>query len=204
VLQYIETHILNTFKNENSWGGKMKIGIISDIHGYPEKFTKALTYFEHCDMILCAGDVLYHGPRNPILEGYNPQALAQKISENKIPMLIARGNCDAEVDIMVLNLPMISEYVVYEKDNIRFIVTHGHNLNEDKLKEIGKIYKANIVITGHTHIRKCEIHQDTLYINPGSISVPKGDGIPSIAVFENGVVKFINSENGEIIEEKKI
>jgi len=182
----------------------MKIGIISDIHGYPEKFIKALTYFEGCDMILCAGDILYHGPRNPILEGYNPQGLVEEISKNRIPMLIARGNCDAEVDIMVLNLPMISEYVVYEKDNIRFIVTHGHNLNEDKLKEIGTIYKADIVITGHTHIRKCETYLNTLYINPGSPSLPKGDSTASIAIFENGVVKFINIENGEVIKEKKI
>lgn len=182
----------------------MKIGIISDIHGYPEKFIKALTYFENCNMILCGGDMLYHGPRNPILEGYNPQALVKEISKNKIPMLIARGNCDAEVDIMLLNLPMISEYVVYEKDNIRFIVTHGHNLNDEKLKELGTIYKANIVITGHTHVRKCEINDNILYMNPGSISVPKGDGIPSIAIFEDGLLKFINIENGEIIDEKRI
>lgn len=182
----------------------MKIGIISDIHGYPEKFIKALTYFKHCDMILCAGDILYHGPRNPILDGYNPLELAKAIAKNQIPMFIARGNCDAEVDIMVLNLPMMPEYVVYEKDNIRFIVTHGHNLSEDKLKEIGTIYKANIVITGHTHIRRCETYLDTLYINPGSVSVPKGDGISSVATIENGIVKFISVENGEIIEQKKI
>lgn len=182
----------------------MKIGIISDIHGYPEKFTKALGYFKHCDMILCGGDILYHGPRNPILMGYNPLALVAEISKNQIPMLIARGNCDAEVDIMVLNLPMMPEYVVYEKDNVRFIVTHGDNLNEDELKKIGIIYKADIVITGHTHIRKFETYLDTMYINPGSVSVPKGDGISSVATIENGVVKFINIENGEIIEEKKI
>jgi putative phosphoesterase len=182
----------------------MKIGIISDIHGYSEKFVKALSYFEHCDMILCAGDVLYHGPRNPILEGYNPQALVQEILKNEIPMLIARGNCDADVDIMVLNLPMITEYVVYEKDNMRFIVTHGHNLDEVKLKELAKIYKANIVITGHTHIRKCVADLGTLYINPGSISIPKGDGIPSIAIFENAEIKFINIESGEVIEKKSL
>jgi putative phosphoesterase len=178
----------------------LKIGIISDIHGYPEKFKKAITFFEGCDMILCAGDVLYHGPRNPILEGYNPQGLVEEISKNEIPMLIARGNCDAEVDLMVLNLPMVPEYVVYEKDNIRFVVTHGHNVDEGKLRDIGRIYKADIVITGHTHVRKHEAFLDTLYINPGSVSVPKGDGIPSIAIFEDGEIKFINVNSGEIIE----
>ncbi|TDT61010.1 phosphodiesterase [Fonticella tunisiensis] len=180
----------------------MKIGIISDIHGYPGQFKKALKYFEGCDMILCAGDVLYHGPRNPILEGYNPPRLVEEIKRNEIPMLIARGNCDADVDLMVLNLPIISEYIVYERDNIRFIVTHGHNVDDDALRDIARVYRADMVITGHTHIRRCEAFLDTLFINPGSVSVPKGDGLPSVALFENGEVKFINVENGAIIEKR--
>jgi uncharacterized protein len=182
-------------------GEGMKIGIISDIHGYPENFKKALMHFEGCDMILCAGDVLYHGPRNPILEGYNPQALVNEISKNQVPMLIARGNCDAEVDLMVLDLPMIPQFFVYEKENIRFVVAHGHDVDEGKLRDIGRLYKADIVVTGHTHVRKYEAFLDTLYINPGSISVPKGDGIASIAIFEDGVIKFINIEDGKIIEQ---
>jgi uncharacterized protein len=179
----------------------LKIGMISDIHGYPEKFKKAFKHFDGCDMILCAGDVLYHGPRNPILEGYNPQALVDCILKNESPMLIARGNCDAEVDLMVLNLPMIPQFIVYEKDNIRFVVTHGHDIDEGRLRDIGRIYKADIVVTGHTHVRSHEAFLDTLYINPGSISVPKGDGIPTIAIFEDGVIKFINIEDDELIEE---
>lgn len=179
----------------------MKIGIISDIHGYPEKFNKALKYFDGCDMILCAGDVLYHGPRNPILEGYNPKTLVDVILKNEIPMLIARGNCDAEVDLMVLNLPMIPQFIVYEKDNIRFVVVHGHDVDEGKMRDIGRLYKADIVISGHTHIRNFEAFLDTLYINPGSVSVPKGDGIPSVAIFEDGVIKFINIDDGTVIEQ---
>lgn len=180
----------------------MKIGIISDIHGYPEQFKKALKIFEGCDMILCAGDVLYHGPRNPILEGYNPQGLVEEIGRCEIPMLIARGNCDAEVDEMVLGLPIITNYIVYEKENIRFIVNHGHNLDEGKMRDIARIYKADMVITGHTHIRQCEAFLDTLFINPGSPSLPKGEGIPSIALFEKGEIKFINVETGEILEKR--
>lgn len=178
----------------------MRIGIISDIHGYPEKFKKALGVMEDCHMILCAGDILYHGPRNPILDGYDPQGLAEEISKNKIPMLIARGNCDAEVDLMVLKLPIFIPSILYEVDDIRFMVVHGHDMDQDKLREIAKIYKVNIMITGHTHIRMHETYDSTLFINPGSIGVPKGDGIPSVAIYENRAVKFVNIENGDIIE----
>lgn len=175
----------------------MKIGIVSDLHGYPETFRKTINYLKGSSMILCAGDILYHGPRNPILNGYDPKSLAEDIKKLDIPMLIARGNCDAEVDMMVLDMPIITPYIVYEKDGIRFMVTHGHDVTEDKLHDIVKFYKVDIMITGHTHIRKAERYEKTLIINPGSISVPKGDGRPSFAVFEDNTVKFINVNNGE-------
>jgi uncharacterized protein len=173
----------------------MKIGMISDIHGYPEQFKKALKFFEGCDMILCAGDILYHGPRNPIIEGYAPLELAEVIKKNELPMLIAKGNCDAEVDLMVLELPIITNVIFYEKDNIRFLVTHGHDMEEGRLRDIARIYKVDILITGHTHIKKCEPYLDTLFINPGSVSLPK-DGTATIGIFENSEIKFINVENG--------
>lgn len=177
----------------------MKIGILSDIHGYPEKFKKALSYLKDCEIILCAGDILYHGPRNPILEGYNPQKLVEEIEKSPVPILFARGNCDAEVDLMVLKLPIISEYIFYERDGIRFIVTHGHNTNRAMLKKIAEVYNADVLITGHTHIRELVTEGKTTYVNPGSISVPKGDEIPSAAVYEDGKIKFINIKNGEEI-----
>lgn len=179
---------------------KLKIGIISDIHGYPEKFKKAVEILKDADIILCAGDIMYHGPRNPILPGYNPPALADYIAKNKIPMLIARGNCDAEVDLMMIKLPVFSPVVVYENNGVRFMVLHGHNFDEDKLHEIADTYKINIMITGHTHIRKHEIYGKTLYVNPGSISVPKGDGQPSLVIYEDGILTYINVDTGQIIE----
>lgn len=175
----------------------MKIAILSDIHGYPERFKKSLEYFNGCDIILCAGDVLYHGPRNPILDGYNPKALVDEIKKCPIPILISRGNCDAEVDLMVLDLPMISEYIVYEKDGTRFIMTHGHKQDDFGLEKIASIYKADIIITGHTHIRKYLTKDNVTYINPGSISVPKGDGIPSVCIYEDGKFTFIDISTGK-------
>jgi putative phosphoesterase len=179
----------------------MKIGILSDIHGYPENFNKALSLLKECDMILCAGDVLYHGPRNPILNGYNPQKLVLEIEKCPVPILFARGNCDAEVDLMVLKLPIMSEYIFYEKDGVRFIMLHGHTANKARLKEIADFYKAGVVISGHTHIRELEASDGTIFINPGSISVPKGDGIPSVAIYENGDISFIDIRDGKVIKQ---
>ncbi|MCX7883674.1 MAG: phosphodiesterase [Caloramator sp.] len=180
----------------------MKIGILSDIHGYPEKFDKAFELFYDCDMVLCAGDILYHGPRNPILPGYNPKGLIEKIINNKIPMLIARGNCDAEVDLMVLNFPMFLPVVFYEKNGVRFMVLHGHDVDDEKLKEIAQFYDIKFMITGHTHIRKHECINGIHYINPGSVGVPKGDEIPSVVIIDENKIQFINIEDKSIIEEK--
>jgi putative phosphoesterase len=177
----------------------MKIGIISDIHGYPENFKKALELLKGCEMILCAGDILYHGPRNPILDGYNPKKLVEEIEANPIPILFARGNCDAEVDLMVLDKSIICENIFYEKDGIRFIVIHGQNESDERMKSIANTYKADVFISGHTHIRKLEKYEKTIFINPGSISVPKGDGIPSVAIYEDGVISFLDIRNGECI-----
>lgn len=177
----------------------MRIGIISDLHGYPKQFKKALKAMGECDMILCAGDILYHGPRNPILEGYDPQGLAEEILKNKTPMLIARGNCDAEVDAMVLKLSIFTPAAIYEVDRTRFMLMHGHDMDGERLREIARIYKVDVMITGHTHVRNYELFNNTLFINPGSISVPKGDNIPSAAVFEEGRARFINIEDGTSI-----
>lgn len=176
----------------------MKIGIISDIHGYPQQFRKALKYFSGADMILCAGDVLYHGPRNPIFEGYNPQELVDEIIKSEIPILIARGNCDAEVDSMVLGLPVISPVIIYEKDDVRFMVFHGHDKSKEELIDIADYYKADVIITGHIHVKVYEKYGKTFFVNPGSAGVPK-DGSASVAIYENNEIKFINIDTGEII-----
>lgn len=178
----------------------MKVGIISDIHGYPERFKKAMEYIKDSDMVLCAGDMLYHGPRNPILEGYNPQELAKELSGLTIPMLTSRGNCDAEVDMMVLDAPLFTPCAIYDNSGVRFMVMHGHDVDDEKLEKIAQYYKIDVMVTGHTHIRKLEKKGATIFVNPGSISVPKGDGQPSIAVYEDGRITFINILTGEKIK----
>lgn len=176
----------------------MKIGIISDLHGYPAQFQKAAKLFEDCSVILCAGDLLYHGPRNPILEGYDPMKLAKLIKDYDKPMLIAKGNCDAEVDEMVLSLPLISSSVVYETGDTRFLVLHGHAQTDEKLDEIACAYGVKVFVTGHTHVKKLEKRGNTLFINPGSISIPK-DGSATVAIYEDGKVCFLDVETGKSV-----
>ena len=178
----------------------MKVGIISDLHGYPEKFMKAISFIKDVDIILCAGDILYHGPRNPILDGYNPAALVEELKKCGIPMLIARGNCDAEIDMALLELHVFTPTVVYDNSGTRFMVIHGHDIEFDKLKEIARGYKVNVMITGHTHIRSLIKQDGVIFINPGSIGVPKGDGQPSIAIYEDGEISFINTDTGKRID----
>ena len=169
----------------------MKIGIISDIHGYPHVLKKALHIFKDCSVILCAGDVLYHGPRNPILEGYDPKTLANIIKESPIPLIMAKGNCDSDVDSTILGLPFM-EYVFYEVDGTRFIVNHGDKLLKEELIDLAKYYRANVVIKGHTHIRENEIVDGIHYINPSSPILPNDNNLGSVAIYENGKVEFID------------
>ncbi|MBZ4663404.1 MAG: phosphodiesterase [Caloramator sp.] len=182
----------------------MKIGFISDIHGYPKRFKRAMELLKDADVVLCAGDVLYHGPRNPILEGYNPQGLVEELKNIQKELIIARGNCDAEVDLMVLEYPVFTPVVFYEKDGVRFMVNHGHEYSDDEIKMMIDRFNIDVMVLGHTHIRRFEKYKNSVIINPGSISVPKGDDIPSFAYYEDGYIVFVNLNNGEIIEKNKI
>lgn len=169
----------------------MKIGIVSDIHGYPNIFEKALDKLSECSVILCAGDVLYHGPRNPILKGYDPKRLSEIIKESKIPIIMAKGNCDSDVDSTIMGLPFI-EYIFYEVDGTRFLVNHGDKLEKEKLIELGKYYKADVIIRGHTHIREDEKIDGVHYINPSSLSLPKDNSPRCVVIYENGKAQFID------------
>lgn len=169
----------------------LKIGIISDIHGYPHVLERALEKLNECSVILVAGDVLYHGPRNPILKGYDPKEVAEIIRESEIPIIMAKGNCDSEVDEMIIGMPFL-EYIFYEVDGTRFLVNHGHKISKDELIKLGKFYKADVIIRGHTHMRENEIIEGIQYINPSSPSLPKDNKPGCVVIYEEGIVEFIN------------
>lgn len=160
----------------------MKIGVMSDTHGSLLYFEKALDVLSECDIILHAGDVLYHGPRNDLPEGYNPKGVIAKINELD-NILIARGNCDADVDQMVITHPIQGPYVLSQFGESRILINHGYiDSKEDTIKK-AKSMGADILILGHTHIKELFVDENLIVINPGSTSIPK-DGSHSVAIID--------------------
>lgn len=181
------------------------LGIISDTHGGAKVCEHVWnTYFKNVSLVLHAGDVLYHGPRNPLPEGYNPQALAELFNSSKAPILFARGNCDADVDQLLLNFPLQTPYLFTQLESCRIMVHHGTGLDRQQMLEMARRYRVDLFISGHTHERVLEKSDSVIFLNPGSPSLPKGDGIPSVALLENGRIKIIDAYKGTILAEETL
>ena len=160
----------------------MKIGVLSDTHGSLFYFEKALECLSDCDVLLHGGDVLYHGPRNDLPKDYNPKGLITKLNELD-NILIARGNCDADVDQMVINHPIQGPYVLSQFGEVRILVNHGYvNSKEETIKN-AKSMGATILVLGHTHVKELFVDEDLIVLNPGSTAIPK-DGSHSVATIE--------------------
>lgn len=160
----------------------MKIGVMSDTHGSLVYFEKALETLSDCDVLLHAGDVLYHGPRNDLPTGYNPKGVISKI--NKLDnILIARGNCDADVDQMVINHPIQGPYVLSQFGETRILINHGYVDSKEETIKKAKSMGADILILGHTHVKELYVDENLIVINPGSTSIPK-DGTHSVATID--------------------
>jgi putative phosphoesterase len=185
----------------------MKIGVMSDTHGSLTYFEKAINILSDCDYILHGGDVLYHGPRNPLPQGYNPKELAQKLNETK-NILITKGNCDSDVDQMVINHPIQTPFVVCQFGNLKILLTHGYTESRDEIIKKAKNMQASVLILGHTHIKELIVDENLVVLNPGSTSLPKDNShsVATIEVIEENHheldldINFINIETNEIIE----
>jgi uncharacterized protein len=160
----------------------MKIGVMSDTHGSLVYFEKALETLSDCDVLLHAGDVLYHGPRNDLPTGYNPKGFISKINELD-NILIARGNCDADVDQMVINHPIQGPYVLSQFGETRILINHGYVDSKEETIKKAKSMGADILILGHTHVKELYVDENLIVINPGSTSIPK-DGTHSVATID--------------------
>jgi uncharacterized protein len=160
----------------------MKIGVMSDTHGSLVYFEKALETLSDCDVLLHAGDVLYHGPRNDLPTGYNPKGVISKINELD-NILIARGNCDADVDQMVINHPIQGPYVLSQFGETRILINHGYVDSKEETIKKAKSMGADILILGHTHVKELYVDENLIVINPGSTSIPK-DGTHSVATID--------------------
>jgi putative phosphoesterase len=176
----------------------MKIGVISDTHGSLSAWLNAYTYLADTDFIIHCGDVLYHGPRNPLPEGYNPGELAKRLNDLKIPLYIVGGNCDADVDQMLLEYPIEPHFAHIITEEYRILVHHGHqNFNFNKA-----LTQYSLIISGHTHIPTIERKNGVIHLNPGSPSLPKNEpNIPTLAVVDSGKISIINITNGQILSE---
>ena len=182
----------------------MKILFACDLHGDRAAVDELLKTFERerADRLVLLGDILYHGPRNDLPHAYDPKGVIALLNGKKDVILAVRGNCDTEVDQMVLDFPILADYAVLPLPNGGLAyLTHGHRYNEETPPPMtGK----DILIHGHTHVAgltKCRDGQPCL--NPGSVSIPKENSPHSYVVFENGKFEWKNLETGEIYMEQK-
>ena len=152
----------------------MKIMIASDIHGSARYCRELIGAYERegAHRLLLLGDILYHGPRNPLPDEYDPREVADMLNEMRDRIICVRGNCDSEVDGMVLDFPITAESVILFAGDTLVYATHGHHCGENNPPPHRQ---GDIILTGHTHVPKCVDHGDYIYLNPGSISIPKED-----------------------------
>ena len=161
----------------------MKLMIASDIHGSAFYCSKMIEAYkrEKADKLLLLGDLLYHGPRNDLPKEYAPKKVIEMLNGIKEEILCVRGNCDTEVDQMVLEFPVMAEYCILYLDNRMVFATHGHIFNTvDK----PLLKKGDILLNGHTHVPKCEQMEEFVYMNPGSVSIPKENSAHSYMIWD--------------------
>ncbi len=180
----------------------MKLMIASDIHGSLKYCRQLVDRYnvEECDKLILLGDVLYHGPRNDLPDEYNPKGVIALLNDMSQEILCVRGNCEAEVDDMVLGFDVLADYAILYHKNKMIFLTHGHKFNPQNPP---KLKKGDILFNGHTHVSKIEKFEDYLYVNPGSVSIPKEDTPRGYIILDDE--KIIHKTlDGEVVEEFEI
>lgn len=164
----------------------MKWMIASDIHGSAFYCRQMLERYraEKADRLLLLGDLLYHGPRNDLPKEYAPKEVIALLNPLKNELLCVRGNCEAEVDQMVLQFPVLAEYALLSLDSRLLFTTHGHHFGKDNPPPLKP---GDLLLCGHTHIPACEPAGEITYLNPGSVSIPKEGSPHSYMTLENGL-----------------
>ena len=166
----------------------MKLMIASDIHGSAYYYNLLLEAYrrEQADRLLLLGDILYHGPRNDLPRDYAPREVLSRLNEMKDRIFCVRGNCDTEVDQMVLAFPILADYCILPVGSRLIYATHGHNYN---LQSLPPLQPGDILLHGHTHIPAWEAFgEGNLYVNPGSVSIPKAGSCHSYLILDRNTL----------------
>lgn len=186
-------------KKQVESGKNIKLVIASDIHGsakYCKLILEALER-EDADKLVLLGDILYHGPRNPLPEEYAPAEVAKLLGGIKEKVLCVRGNCDSEVDQMVLPFPILSDYAAIYADGVNIYLSHGH-------REIPPLTSADVYVTGHTHVPLNTRKDGFLHLNPGSVSLPKDEKSTRGYILFDGGTFYFKTLDGAIYDKASI
>lgn len=178
----------------------MKLMIASDLHGsrYYTSQLMDLLRAEPPERLVLLGDVLYHGPRNDLPRDYDTKAVTAMLNALDPAPLCIRGNCDGEVDQMVLRFPALADFAFLYVDGRAVYLTHGQRLDE----AAGTLRAGDVLLYGHTHEPDFTLRNGILFVNPGSVALPKNGTPHSCLLWENGDLRWVDLETGEVFREE--
>ena len=180
----------------------MKLLIASDLHG-SEYYTRLLLErhaHERADRLILLGDLLYHGPRNDLPRDYDTKKTTALLNAQEKKPLCVRGNCDGEVDQMVLDFPILADFAAVMSGERLLYLTHGHHL-EDAAENVAP---GDVILYGHTHVPDFTLRDGVYFINPGSVSIPKGGSPHSYILFDDGVFRWKDVLTGNTWREESM
>lgn len=182
----------------------MTLMIASDIHGDAAACRTLLQHFAalRAERLILLGDLLYHGPRNDLPVGYAPKEVISLLSAAAAALFCVRGNCEAEVDQMVLPFPVLAETALLFVDGRTWFACHGHRAGADPTaNDLPRLTPGSVVLSGHTHLPVLETAPDgTVRVNPGSTSIPKGGNPASFVLYENGTFTLRRLDDASVIK----
>lgn len=177
----------------------MKYMFASDIHGSAYWCRRLLEEYRRsgADRLILLGDLLYHGPRNDLPKEYAPKEVIAMLNDRKEEIYAVRGNCEAEVDQMVLEFPVLADYAVLVLNGLTFFATHGHVFNQEHMPPLKT---GDILVHGHTHLLKAEESEGHYILNPGSVSIPKGGNPSTYAILDDKMFRIL-AFDGNVVRE---
>lgn len=176
----------------------MKYLLVSDIHGCRPALETVLKFYDeqHCNMLCILGDILNYGPRNSIPDGLDPKGIVEILNARASDVVAIRGNCDGEVDQMLLHFPILGDYLLLVDEGKKLFLTHGHVYNKDKMPQ----GHFDAIVYGHTHLWEMTPINGTVVCNTGSITFPKGGNEPTFMTYEHGTFTAYNLEGKKLKE----